>query len=580
MQFRHRRLFAISFALVPLVFAALPLAADDAQPAKSARPADAAAKAGSSGEWQWPKVVISKETTYFTEPLRPDGGVDYVAAFNRCYSKGVTPENNAAVALWQAVGPGDDPGNIEPKDRKRFFELLGIPALPEKGDYLFGFWELPEYQRIKKGSEEEVARSAEIWGQFEAARRAPWSKEDYPVWAEVMERSETPLKTLAEGLQRPRIYVPLVPDKPMGGTLIGATGLRGTVPRHAMRFLAIRATLGLRDGDVSAKWQDVMALYRLQRLWSRLPLAIDWLIAAGEDTYPNQAAIIASQRDGITAAQARECQRQIRSLPPMRPLWEICDEGERCSSIETLMLIADSKDPTAYFEMVDSVFNRNDPKHGSRVKAFHRLVAGKNVDWTEVLRCYNTWQDRLVNAHKSPTSAKAIAMLDALETETKKTANRAAASVMAAKPEVVDRWEPKIKAQRLAELAALPAVSYLSAAFVRRDQRRQAEENLAIAAFALAGYRADHHEYPKTLANLVPAYIDALPQDPFTEGALRYKPEQHGGRLDGYLLYSVGQNGKDEEGRGPESFNYLSGDGRNDDISIRMPPKKIAANEK
>jgi hypothetical protein len=172
-------------------------------------------------------------------------------------------------------------------------------------------------------------------------------------------------------------------------------------------------------------------------------------------------------------------------------------------------------------------------------------------------------------------------MLDALETETKKTANRVAESVMAAKPEIVDRWEPKVKAQRLAELAALPAISYLSAGFVWIDRRRQTEEGLAIAAFALAGYRADHHEYPKTLANLVPAYIDAIPQDPFTDGPLRYKPEQHGGQLDGYLLYSVGPNGKDEGGQGPGSFNniYISADGHNDDISIRTPPKKSRTKE-
>ena len=53
----------------------------------------------------WPKVTVSKATTYFTGPLRADGSVDYVAAFNRRCSEGVTPENNAAVALWRASGP-------------------------------------------------------------------------------------------------------------------------------------------------------------------------------------------------------------------------------------------------------------------------------------------------------------------------------------------------------------------------------------------------------------------------------------------------------------------------------------------
>jgi hypothetical protein len=185
----------------------------------------------------------------------------------------------------------------------------------------------------------------------------------------------------------------------------------------------------------------------------------------------------------------------------------------------------------------------------------------------------------LVAAYKCATDDKAIAALEALEAETRTTANRAAESVVSSKPEVVDRWEPKVKARRLVELAALPVISFMPAAHVRIDQQRQAEENLAATALALAGYHADHHAYPKTLAELVPAYIDAIPKDPFDDGQLHYKPQQANGRRDGYLLYSVGQNGKDEGGQGPESFNYRSDDGRNDDISVRMPPKKGRAEQ-
>ena len=50
-------------------------------------------------------VTISKETTYITEPLRPDGYPDYLAALNGELSKGVTPENNSAVLFWKALGP-------------------------------------------------------------------------------------------------------------------------------------------------------------------------------------------------------------------------------------------------------------------------------------------------------------------------------------------------------------------------------------------------------------------------------------------------------------------------------------------
>src|SRR5262245_1422231 len=66
-----------------------------------------------------PKITISKETTWFTEPLRPDGFVDYLAAVNRHFSKDITTENNACVLLYQAMGPSPE-GARQPD---RFFKL-------------------------------------------------------------------------------------------------------------------------------------------------------------------------------------------------------------------------------------------------------------------------------------------------------------------------------------------------------------------------------------------------------------------------------------------------------------------------
>ncbi len=80
-------------------------------------------------------VTISKETTYITEPLRKDGYLDYVAALNRRSSQGVTPENNAAVLFWKAVGPED----FSRSTANKYFQMLGIPPLPEKGDYFVDF---------------------------------------------------------------------------------------------------------------------------------------------------------------------------------------------------------------------------------------------------------------------------------------------------------------------------------------------------------------------------------------------------------------------------------------------------------
>ncbi len=69
------------------------------------------------------------ETTLITEPLDDDGYVDFVAAINHEWSDGVTPENNAAVLIWTALGAEPLPET----HREDFFRLLGIePPTREK----------------------------------------------------------------------------------------------------------------------------------------------------------------------------------------------------------------------------------------------------------------------------------------------------------------------------------------------------------------------------------------------------------------------------------------------------------------
>jgi hypothetical protein len=90
--------------------------------------------------------------------------------------------------------------------------------------------------------------------------------------------------------------------------------------------------------------------------------------------------------------------------------------------------------------------------------------------------------------------------------------------------------------------------------------RVQQQENNVVLAFALAQYHRDHGHYPKTLHALVPKHLKEIPDDVFSGKALIYRPNEKG-----YLLYSVGYNGKDDDGRGQED------DPPGDDLSVRMP---------
>jgi hypothetical protein len=60
----------------------------------------------------------------------------------------------------------------------------------------------------------------------------------------------------------------------------------------------------------------------------------------------------------------------------------------------------------------------------------------------------------------------------------------------------------------------------------------------------LKRYQLKHGNYPADLISLVPEFIPAVPLDPVDGQPLRYRLNADGT----FLLYSVGENGKDDGG--------------------------------
>jgi hypothetical protein len=94
----------------------------------------------------------------------------------------------------------------------------------------------------------------------------------------------------------------------------------------------------------------------------------------------------------------------------------------------------------------------------------------------------------------------------------------------------------------VAEADADMAVRYLS-----MHAQLAAEEVMC----ALELYRREHGAYPADLGPLAPAYLPALPEDPFSGDPLVYRVE-----AEGYTLYSVGPNKIDDGGvsKGPRAL--------------------------
>jgi hypothetical protein len=96
----------------------------------------------------------------------------------------------------------------------------------------------------------------------------------------------------------------------------------------------------------------------------------------------------------------------------------------------------------------------------------------------------------------------------------------------------------------LARVYIWPKIHKHVADLTRSHSRSQAEFRCTIAALAAERFRLQRGDWPDSLARLVPAFLDAVPVDPYDGRPLRYL------RLaDGVVVYSIGRDRTDDHGK-------------------------------
>jgi hypothetical protein len=104
--------------------------------------------------------------------------------------------------------------------------------------------------------------------------------------------------------------------------------------------------------------------------------------------------------------------------------------------------------------------------------------------------------------------------------------------------------------------------------------RTQAVTRMLIIELALRAYFLEYGELPENLSYLVPDFIPTIPLDPCdpTGGVLRYDRKP-----DGHIVYSVGADGEDNQGRSTERTSGLWGDGEDLRLDVYLAPWDIGA---
>jgi hypothetical protein len=312
--------------------------------------------------------------------------------------------------------------------------------------------------------------------------------------------------------------------------------------------LEARAMLRVSEGKLDEAWQDLLVCHRLGRLIARGATGIEALVGISIDGMASSADLSYLERAKLTSAQIGDRLKDLKTLPPMPQLADKIEFGERFLMLDGLQLV----------------------RRGDKPEDEIRMAL---IDFEPALRSANRWYDRMAAALRLKDRDAREKELDAIEQELEKIAKGVAARKkarddMSALAKLLSKPPtPSMIGQDIGDVMTGLLVLAMRKVQNVHDRTEQTHRNLHVA-FALGAYHRDNGRYPAKLDDLAPKYLAAVPNDIFSGKPIVYRPAEKG-----YLLYSVGVNGEDEEGRSRDA------DPPGDDLPVRMPlpelkPKK------
>jgi hypothetical protein len=412
--------------------------------------------------------------------------------------------------------------------------MLGIAA-PAKPPISFGL-----FPKILKGQSAEAG--------FEVVSDKPWSARRFPSFAKWLAERQTLLDLAVEASKRPRCYLPLI--RP------ATSEMANDLPLPALRAastigeaLAARATLRLNEGKTREASQDLLACHRLARLLGNGPALMDSWIGLDLENAAVRGDSVLLQSGKLSAADALAYRDELRRLPAVPSVADHFDRGDR------LLLLAFM---TETFRKVEAPWMR-----WTLIPLLHNALESRfAVVWDEALRGANTDWDRWARALRSPNAAERRKQIEILEDQT-----RALLGIDVRK--LYWQKSPREAGRQLGRNIASRLMPNVKERLSDEEEKIRVWGDLGQTSFALWAYAADFGHPPESLEALVPKYASEVPLDRFAAKPLQYR------RQAGlHVLYSVGPNGRDEEGRGRMS------QPPGDDLALWIPDTRPTAGKR
>ncbi|MBL8889891.1 MAG: hypothetical protein JNL67_07915 [Planctomycetaceae bacterium] len=462
--------------------------------------------------------TFSKPTSEFQfsvqddAPRLADGRIDFLAKLNRSLGDGVSPEDNAVVALLDVFGMRA----LKGIDQETFSRELGLKQVPNVRPLFVTWKEQAETLGFSPGSPAYVQ-----WGEsIEYTCQELWTAEGFPDvdgWIEVNQQA---VAQVVNASQRPRFYFPLFPPKngPEGESNVRM--LEMSLEFHEEikeigRVLVIRALRQLAADDIDSAIRDIQTARRLASLQTQSLTTLELLISMNLSRMALGAEIKLLQSGKLSLEQCQAYRRFLTENPLKLEL------PKRFVSAERFL----------YLDAIQTLERGEAANLNFRLKLTDLDLA--------VFEQRASSYDSFAQAWAEPNDRARLEQVQEMEAELNKAVNSSRDIGRMAAAFLSTKARSRMVADMLLATVA-PTYSVLADIEIRQYTSR----DLLEVALAMEMYRLANGKFPESLPELHPEYLREIPKDRYTDQPLAYR------RIGaGYRLYSVGKNQKDDLGQ-------------------------------
>ncbi len=498
-----------------------------------------------SGEWNnaqdiKPKVKIGRDTTYVDGPLTKDGYIDYIAHFNKVLSDGVTPQNNAAVLLVQTY-----PGEItSEKFMKRFCKALGIKPVPLDGDH---YEDLFKFLRRRDGitentTPEERKRLADkheaIW---ERVMADVWTAESHPEVKEWLDENKKHFDTVRRASLRKRYYHPMLSDDDDDSTMLIAVLLpQIQSSREYARALTIRSNYYLGIGENEKCVEDILTMRRLGNLIAQGGTLVEQLVGIAILGIAQSVEERVALSGKLTSKELLAYRAKMSKTRAASNVLKSFNEFERLTYLDSVQQVMKGG-----MRSLNLMMGGGETQQ-TRMKELLDRVVTSSTDWTVTMQIGNKMFDKFSDTLKTDDWIERGKAMASLEEELKKMSasidTTTAIQAFLGGPEFRGKMMGRIFVSLL-----MPALSAVTEA----EHRAQISDDLSYFVLSIAAFKDEVGRYPNSLGELSEKIDGNYPIDRYSNKDFLYRSNG-----DGFIVYSVGKNGKDNNGDGVFNEKY------------------------